>query len=44
MNCEDPNTCSLKPRGIAMDGYSEKDYTNLPGSEHVFVVKATDGS
>lgn len=44
IKCEDPNSCSLNPRGTVIAGYSEKDYDNLIAGKHVFMVKATDDS
>lgn len=44
IKCENPNTCSLNPRGTVMDGYSEKGYASLSKGAHVFMVRATDDS
>jgi hypothetical protein len=44
IKCENPNSCSLNPRGTVMDGYSEKGYDNLSTGNHIFMVRATDDS
>jgi hypothetical protein len=44
IKCENPNSCSLNPRGTVMDGYSEKGYDNLSIGDHEFMVRATDDS
>lgn len=44
INCEDPNSCGINPRGTVMDGNSEKEYDGLSAGEHIFMVRATDDS
>lgn len=44
INCENPDSCSINPRGTVMDGNSEKEYDNLSVGKHLFMVKATDDS